>query len=58
MKFMKIIKSYKFRLYPNKESQKRMENTLEICKQVYNEMLSIRQATYEVKRLCRTGLND
>jgi putative transposase len=28
----------------------KMEKTLEICRQVYNEILSIRQATYEVTR--------
>jgi transposase len=45
---VKMRKSYRFRLYPNMETLQKMEKTLEICKQTYNELLSIRQTTYEV----------
>jgi len=45
---MKVKKSYKYRLYLNREAKQKIQNTLEICRQTYNELLSIRQATYEV----------
>ena len=32
--------SYKFRLYPSKEQQDRLEYTLDICRRTYNELLS------------------
>jgi len=39
-------RSYKFRLYPNKEIENKMLKTLEICRQTYNQLLSINQETY------------
>src|SRR3989344_947228 len=32
--------SYKFRLYPSKEQQDRLELSLDICRRTYNELLS------------------
>jgi len=34
-----ILKSYKFRLYPNKEIEKKLEEQLEICRWLYNRLL-------------------
>ena len=34
-----ILRSYKFRLYPNKEIEKRLEEQLEICRWLYNRLL-------------------
>ena len=31
--------SYKFRLYPNKEIERRLEEQLEICRWLYNRLL-------------------
>ena len=45
---MKNKKSYQFRLYPNRETLQKMKKTLEMCRQTYNELLSMKQATYEV----------
>jgi putative transposase len=47
---MEVKKSYRFRLYPNREAEQKMQRTLEICRRTYNELLSIRQTTYEVTR--------
>jgi putative transposase len=56
---MKVKKSYKYRLYPSRTIENKMKNTLEICRQVYNEMLEINQATYDVthKGLTRFDMN-
>jgi len=34
-----ILRSYKFRLYPNKEVEKKLEEQLEICRWLYNRLL-------------------
>lgn len=47
---MEVKKSYRFRLYPNRETEQKMQKTLEICRRTYNELLSIRQTTHEVTR--------
>lgn len=56
---METKKSYRFRLYPNREAEQKMGRTLEICRRTYNELLSIRQATYEVtgKGLSKYDMN-
>jgi putative transposase len=45
---MKVKRAYRYRLYPNKETGNKMDNTLETCRQTYNEMLDICQTTYEM----------
>ena len=40
-------KVYKFRLYPTKVQITRLERTLELCRQVYNETLAYRKDKYE-----------
>ena len=42
-----MLKAYKFRLYPNKEQTNRLEYTLSVCKNLYNDMLSDRIVTYK-----------
>ncbi len=42
-----MYKVYKFRLYPTKSQVKKLERTLELCRQVYNETLAYRKDKYE-----------
>jgi putative transposase len=37
---------FKFRLYPNKTQTKALENTLEICRYAYNQLLACQKASY------------
>ena len=47
-----MIRSYKYRLYPNKEQAKKLEKTLEICRHVYNTALQERIWYYkETKKM-------
>lgn len=41
------MKSYRFRLYPNKEQTKRIEDTLTTCRFLYNEALDDRIEAYK-----------
>jgi putative transposase len=36
-----MTKTYKFRLYPSKEIEQKMLNTLDLCRQTYNELLGL-----------------
>jgi putative transposase len=36
-----MVKSYKFKLYPTAEQKEKLELALEICRQTYNQMLSL-----------------
>jgi len=40
-------KSFKFRLYPTKSQVKSLENTLEVCRHVYNRTLEFRKDAWE-----------
>ena len=42
--------TYKYRLYPNKPEIKKLEETFEICRLVYNSMLNNRKFQYEVNK--------
>jgi len=44
---MILHKTYKFRLFPNKTQQKLMDNTLELCRIVYNKSLAEKKNKYE-----------
>jgi putative transposase len=35
-----MILNYKFRLYPTKEQEEKLLETLELCRQVYNHFLA------------------
>lgn len=45
-----MFKSYKFRLYPNKEQEKLIQKTFGCCRFVYNQMLSYRKEIYETQQ--------
>jgi transposase, IS605 OrfB family, central region len=47
-------KSYKFRIYPNKEQEVALEKTLDVCRYIYNEFLADRKNAYE---RCNRGLS-
>ena len=40
-------KTYKFRIYPTKNQTSKLNNTLEICRLVYNDLLSKRNKEYD-----------
>ena len=40
---MKMIKSYKFRIYPNKDQTQALTQTIETCRLLYNESLEERR---------------
>ena len=42
-----MLKIYKFRIYPDKNQEKKMELSLELCRQVYNRTLAERKLAYE-----------
>jgi putative transposase len=44
-------KVYKFRLYPTKAQTTKLERTLELCRQVYNETLAYRKDKYEQEHI-------
>ncbi|MBN1133912.1 MAG: transposase, partial [Methanosarcinaceae archaeon] len=52
-------KTYKFRIYPNKIQEKKMERSLELCREVYNRTLAERKQAYEKsgKTLSKYTLN-
>jgi putative transposase len=42
-----MLKTYKYRIYPNKEQQKKIEQTIETCRRLYNDFLYERKIMYE-----------
>ncbi len=42
-----MIKSYKYRIYPNKEQEELMQKTFGCCRFVYNQTLEYRKGVYE-----------
>lgn len=42
-----MFKTYKLRLYPNEDQKYKLEYTLSVCKNLYNDMLSDRVVTYK-----------
>ena len=46
-----MYKVYKFRLYPTKAQITKLERTLELCRQVYNETLAYRKDKYEQEHI-------
>jgi len=43
---MQFRKTFKYRLYPSKAQQHTINNQLELCRQLYNEMRNIKKETY------------
>lgn len=46
-----IIKSYKFRIFPNKTQTVKLENTLSLCRFLYNSALAERRGAYQIRRI-------
>ena len=40
-------RTFKFRLYPNKKQENKLNNSLETCRSLYNELLGVKKETYE-----------
>jgi putative transposase len=45
-----MLKTFKYRLKPNKSDLKKLLNTLEICRTVYNKTLEIRKISWESEK--------
>ncbi|GAI91223.1 unnamed protein product, partial [marine sediment metagenome] len=43
----KMQRTYKYRLYPNKEQIRKFEQTLNICRNLYNNALTQRRKYYQ-----------
>lgn len=50
-----LLKTYKYRLYPNKEQTKRMHDTCFLCSLVYNQCLAERNQAYEDEKKTLTA---
>ena len=44
---MQVKKTFKYRLYPSKQQQTTINNQLELSRQLYNELLSVKKETYK-----------
>lgn len=52
METAKVIrKSYKFRIYPSKSQVAKLENTLGLCRELYNAALQERRDAYDLNRV-------
>ncbi len=47
---MKFKRTFKYRLYPSKTQQQAIDNQLDLCRQLYNELLGVKKETYEQSR--------
>ena len=47
---MKILRAYKYRIYPNQEQEILIQKTFGCVRFVYNQALSYRQELYKTKR--------
>ena len=47
-------RTYKYRLYPTKAQQTRLEQTLELCGQLYNAALEERRISYRIAKVSTT----
>ena len=45
-----MLKSFKYRLYPNKEQQVQIQKTFGCCRFVYNQTLAYRKELYETEK--------
>lgn len=46
----KVIRNYKFRIYPNKEQERKMVRWLETCRRIYNTALAQRKEAWEKEK--------
>ena len=42
-----MMKTYKFRLYPSAEQEKKLNGQLELCRELYNSLLLERRYAYK-----------
>ena len=49
-----MIKAYKFRIYPTKSQTTKLDETLELCRQVYNRTLSYRKDAWKAEQKSAT----
>lgn len=56
---MQIKRTFKYRLYPSKKQQTTIDTQLELCRNLYNELLNVKKETYEQskKSLTKFDLN-
>lgn len=56
---MQTRRMFKFRIYPSKSQQKKIDDTIEVCRRTYNELRDYRIETYEQTRkgLSKYNLN-
>ena len=59
-RWKKILKTYKYRIYPNKEQKIQIAKTFGCCRFVYNQTLAYRKETYkkEKKSASKTDCNN
>ena len=51
--------SYKFRLYPNRKAEKKLEENLEICRWLYNRLLEeINKARKDGREITQKDTQD
>ena len=46
--------AYKFRMYPNRQQEAQLEQTLDTCRRLYNLALADRKAAYELEGISRS----
>jgi len=46
-----VLRTYKYRIYPNKTEEKNLLSTLEICRRTYNGLLNLRKNTWEIEKI-------
>lgn len=55
---LKVMRSFKFRLYPNKKQEQKLLDWLETCRWIYNEALAQRKKTYEQEKRSVTRIEQ
>ena len=53
-----MLKAYKYRLYPNKEQEKKLNETLWLCSLVYNRCLTERREAWQNERHSLTAYDQ
>ena len=47
---MKVVRTYKYRLFPSKSQISKLNTTFELCRQIYNSTLNLRKYEWEVNQ--------
>ena len=51
MQSIKIVKAYKYRIYPTREQANTIDEMIEKCRLLYNELLSLKKCAYKKSRI-------